>query len=100
MLTTLCEPCHERTESNLRLVLDQIANNESLLNWIELFSTERNELAIEWSTNWIRSLIAFRSEASEVTLQALNEVSKDFIDIINATSTHADQILKSKEEAK
>lgn len=100
MLTTLCEPCHERTEANLRLVLDQIASNEALLNWVELFSKQENERAIEWSTSWIRSLMAFRSDASTVTLRGIDSVSQDFIEAINATSAHADQILKSKEDAK
>ena len=100
MLTTLCEPCHERTEANLRLILDQIASNEALLNWVELFSKQENERAIEWSTSWIRSLMAFRREASIDKLRAMETLSKDFIDAINITCTSADQILKSKEDAK
>ncbi len=100
MLTTLCEPCHERTESNLRLVLDQIASNEALLNWIELFSKQENERAIEWSTTWIRSLMDFRSQTNEATLHAMEALSKDFIEAINITCASADQIIKSKEGEK
>ena len=98
MLTTLCQPCHERTEANLRLVLDQIASNEVLLNWVELFSTEENERAIECATSWIRSLMAFRSEINAVTLRGVDAASQDFIEIINATSARADQMMESKED--
>jgi hypothetical protein len=98
MLTTLCQPCHERTEANLRLVLDQIASNEVLLNWVELFSIEENERAIECATSWIRSLMAFRSEINAVTLRGVDAASQDFIEIINATSARADQMMESKED--
>lgn len=100
MLTTLCEPCHERTKANLRLVLDQVASNEVLLNWVELFSAKENERAIECATSWIQSLMAFRNEASQSTINNLDGASLNFIQAIDATFAHAEEVMKSKEVTK
>jgi len=99
MLTTLCETCHERTEANLKLVLDQIASNEVLMDWIELFSTKENGRAIECATGWIRSLMAFRANSNVDTLNDVETESLGFISAIKATSEDATGWILPKEVA-